>query len=76
MTCNEMDQVSGGGSGILQVGEQLWKTLKKKTLKPPTCVLCCSTDVRLSEDKTRGYCDECMCDWLLEYANQSADVLP
>ncbi len=36
----------------------------------------CSTDVRLSEDKTRGYCDKCMCDWLLEYANQSADVLP
>ena len=72
---DEMDKINGGDSNIDSV-MGIFKKKKKPELKPPTCFRCGSTDVELTNNRTRGYCAKCGVDWWLEYFHQSPDVKP
>ncbi len=78
LNMDEMEQVNGGDSIIDTIAGWFGKKKKKKEpeWKPPTCFRCGSTDVELTNNRTRGYCPRCGVDWWLEYFHQSPDLKP
>ena len=72
---DEMDKINGGDSNVGSVMD-IFKKKKEPEWKPPTCFRCGSTDVELTNNRTRGYCAKCGVDWWLEYFHQSPDVKP
>ncbi len=76
LNLDEMDKINGGDSIIDSVMGIFKKKKKEPEWKPPTCFRCGSTDVKLTENQTRGYCTRCGVDWWLEYLHQSPDVKP